>query len=102
MKAKIRSYYAAFEEDFAGSNGRKAKTLWLTEVAMGSSDKQVHPHHPTPPAEDTCALPPQPRISPAPESQRPWLRVPLAAVSVPRAGPDPAAVYFNERTLTLR
>jgi hypothetical protein len=38
VKDKIQSYYTVFAEDFEGSNGRKKKTLWLTEVAMGSSD----------------------------------------------------------------
>eukprot|EP01065_Artemidia_motanka_P043638 TRINITY_DN6082_c0_g1_i1.p2 TRINITY_DN6082_c0_g1~~TRINITY_DN6082_c0_g1_i1.p2 ORF type:complete len:351 (+),score=91.50 TRINITY_DN6082_c0_g1_i1:51-1103(+) len=34
---KIHSYYTTFQEDFEGANGRKKKTLWLTEVAMGSN-----------------------------------------------------------------
>lgn len=38
MKDKIRSYYKEFQEDFEGLNGRTKKTLWLTEVAMGSSN----------------------------------------------------------------
>lgn len=35
---KIQEYYEAFQEDFEGLNGRKKKTLWLTEVAMGSNN----------------------------------------------------------------
>ena len=35
---KIEGYYDVFGEDFAGENGRTKKTLWLTEVAAGSSD----------------------------------------------------------------
>ena len=41
VKDKLKSYYTTFTEDFEGSNGRKKKTLWLTEVAMGSSDGQA-------------------------------------------------------------
>lgn len=35
---KIEGYYDVFGEDFTGENGRTKKTLWLTEVAAGSSD----------------------------------------------------------------
>jgi hypothetical protein len=35
---KIDGYRDVFADDFDGANGRKEKTLWLTEVAMGSSD----------------------------------------------------------------
>mmetsp|Transcript_52334 Transcript_52334/g.162404 ORF Transcript_52334/g.162404 Transcript_52334/m.162404 type:complete len:383 (-) Transcript_52334:105-1253(-) len=38
VKTKIREYYEVFQEDFEGLHGRKKKTLWLTEVAMGSSN----------------------------------------------------------------
>ncbi|CAE8648109.1 unnamed protein product, partial [Polarella glacialis] len=38
VKTKIEGYYDAFQEDFEGLNGRKKKTLWLTEVAMGSNN----------------------------------------------------------------
>jgi len=38
VKDKIRSYYKEFQEDFEGANGRTKKTLWLTEVAMGSNN----------------------------------------------------------------
>lgn len=38
VKKKIEQYYEVFREDFEGQNGRKKKTLWLTEVAMGSND----------------------------------------------------------------
>jgi hypothetical protein len=31
-------YYTTFQEDFEGLHGRKKKTLWLTEVAAGSSN----------------------------------------------------------------
>ena len=41
VKAKLREYYEVFEEDFEGTAGRKKKTLWLTEVAMGSADGKV-------------------------------------------------------------
>lgn len=37
VHAKIAEYYKVFQEDFEGTNGRRVKTLWLTEVAMGSS-----------------------------------------------------------------
>ena len=37
VHAKIAEYYKVFQDDFEGTNGRRAKTLWLTEVAMGSS-----------------------------------------------------------------
>lgn len=39
--AKVRSYGTAFADDFAGTGGRSAKELWLTEVAAGSSDAAV-------------------------------------------------------------
>ena len=35
---KIEAYREVFAEDFEGRNGRKKKTLWLTEVAAGSAD----------------------------------------------------------------
>eukprot|EP01047_Picozoa_sp_COSAG01_P071622 COSAG01_NODE_11168_length_1991_cov_1.832452_2_plen_406_part_00 len=35
---KIRLYRQVFADDFEGTNGRTKKTLWLTEVAAGSSD----------------------------------------------------------------
>lgn len=35
---KIDGYYSEFQEDFEGTNGRSKKTLWLTEVAAGTSD----------------------------------------------------------------
>lgn len=38
IKAKIQEYYSVFQEDFEGTNGRTKKTLWLTEVAMGSNN----------------------------------------------------------------
>ena len=38
MLDKIEAYREVFAEDFEGRNGRKKKTLWLTEVAAGSSD----------------------------------------------------------------
>ena len=38
VKQKIREYYSVFKDDFEGVNNRTKKTLWLTEVAMGSSD----------------------------------------------------------------
>ena len=38
VMAKIQGYRDVFAEDFEGRNGRKRKTLWLTEVAAGSSD----------------------------------------------------------------
>ncbi|CAE8641574.1 unnamed protein product [Polarella glacialis] len=38
VKKKVAGYYEEFKEDFEGLNGRKKKTLWLTEVSMGSND----------------------------------------------------------------
>mmetsp|Transcript_5820 Transcript_5820/g.12487 ORF Transcript_5820/g.12487 Transcript_5820/m.12487 type:complete len:362 (+) Transcript_5820:68-1153(+) len=38
VKEKIKGYETIFQEDFDGTNGRKKKTLWLTEVAMGSNN----------------------------------------------------------------
>ena len=38
VKDKIRKYYDVFRDDFEGTNGRKKKVLWLTEVAMGSAN----------------------------------------------------------------
>jgi len=38
VKRKIQEYHEVFREDFEGLNGRKKKTLWLTEVAMGSNN----------------------------------------------------------------
>jgi hypothetical protein len=38
VKQKIASYYAEFSDDFEGTNGRTKKSLWLSEVAMGSSN----------------------------------------------------------------
>merc|ERR1739848_192731 len=38
VKSKIQAYYNLFKDDFEGLNGRKRKTLWLTEVAMGSNN----------------------------------------------------------------
>lgn len=35
---KIDQYQAVFADDFAGTNGRTKKTLWLTEVAAATSD----------------------------------------------------------------
>lgn len=35
---KLTEYCHAFADDFEGSQGRKPKVLWLTEVAAGSSD----------------------------------------------------------------
>ena len=35
---KISAYREVFADDFEGKNGRSKKTLWLTEVAAGSSD----------------------------------------------------------------
>lgn len=37
---KIEGYRDVFAEDFEGQNGRTKKTLWLTEVAAGSSNGQ--------------------------------------------------------------
>eukprot|EP01063_Lacrimia_lanifica_P011218 TRINITY_DN18025_c0_g1_i1.p1 TRINITY_DN18025_c0_g1~~TRINITY_DN18025_c0_g1_i1.p1 ORF type:complete len:534 (+),score=166.27 TRINITY_DN18025_c0_g1_i1:52-1653(+) len=38
VTAKMDDYYNVFKEDFDGTNGRSRKTLWLTEVAMGSNN----------------------------------------------------------------
>jgi hypothetical protein len=38
VKQKLQSYNTVFRDDFEGTNGRTKKTLWLTEVAMGSSN----------------------------------------------------------------
>lgn len=38
VTGKLADYYMVFKDDFDGANGRKPKTLWLTEVAAGSSD----------------------------------------------------------------
>merc|ERR1719476_195303 len=35
----IEGYHQTFLEDFEGTNGRKRKTLWLTEVAAASGDE---------------------------------------------------------------
>ena len=36
--AKLDTYHQHFADDFAGTNGRTRKSLWLTEVAMASSE----------------------------------------------------------------
>ncbi|CAJ1402281.1 unnamed protein product [Effrenium voratum] len=38
VKDKIHQYHKVFQEDFDGINGRTRKTLWLTEVTMGTND----------------------------------------------------------------
>jgi hypothetical protein len=38
---KLDQYGTVFAEDFAGTNGRSRKTLWLTEVAAATSDIAV-------------------------------------------------------------
>jgi len=37
VTAKLQDYQKVFADDFAGTNGRKKKVLWLTEVSMGSN-----------------------------------------------------------------
>ena len=39
--AKIDGYKAEFADDFAGTNGRSKKTLWLTEVAAAGNDAKT-------------------------------------------------------------
>ena len=34
----LRAYGDVFADDFAGANGRSKKVLWLSEIAMGSSE----------------------------------------------------------------
>jgi len=34
----LREYGDVFADDFAGANGRSKKVLWLSEIAMGSSE----------------------------------------------------------------
>jgi len=38
IKDKLHAYHQAFREDFEGTGGRTKKTLWLTEVTMGTND----------------------------------------------------------------
>lgn len=35
---KVQGYGKVFADDFAGTNGRSKKTLWITELAMGSDN----------------------------------------------------------------
>ncbi len=41
MLAKLDEYGSVFADDFAGTNSRSKKTLWLTEVAAATSDIAV-------------------------------------------------------------
>lgn len=40
IKDKLHEYHKVFLEDFAGTSGRTKKTLWLTEVTMGTNEAE--------------------------------------------------------------
>ncbi|CAE7848978.1 SLC8A1 [Symbiodinium microadriaticum] len=40
IKDKLHDYHKVFLEDFQGTSGRTKKTLWLTEVTMGTNEAE--------------------------------------------------------------
>ncbi|CAE7654046.1 SLC8A1, partial [Symbiodinium sp. CCMP2456] len=40
IKDKLHEYHKVFLEDFQGTSGRTKKTLWLTEVTMGTNEAE--------------------------------------------------------------